>query len=87
MVRKIRFGILVVLLLLGATSLIANPDYEIYYDYYTDATLTTHCGYWYITCTGMIRGGCQTEYATMETGPECTDPEHCEWIGGQLVCW
>ena len=70
--QRIRVLVLVLLLALGATSMFANPDQEIYYDFYTDATMTTWCGYWYITCTGMQRGGCRTDYA---------------WVDYGLICW
>ena len=69
--RRVRLGVVIVLLVVGATSLIGQPDNEIYYTYYTDATYTVQCGYTYITCTGIRRSGCQTEFATVFEGPAC----------------
>ncbi|HYH08939.1 MAG TPA: hypothetical protein VEK11_17940 [Thermoanaerobaculia bacterium] len=71
MSRRLRVIGLLLLLTLGATSLFGNPDYEVYYDYYSDAARTQWCGYWYITCTGMVRGGCVTDYVEVSYGPIC----------------
>ena len=71
MAKRIRIFMLMALLVLGTTSIFANPDQEVYNDYYTDASLTTWCGYWYVTCGGIRKGGCQTEFVVVDYGLTC----------------
>lgn len=71
MTKRIRIALLLVLLLAGTTSLLANPDYEVYVTYYTDATYTTMCGYKWALCWGIVHNGCVTPYWTEEYGPAC----------------
>ena len=45
----------------------ACPSSTIEYTYYTDASMTTACGWKIITCyCGGGRGGCQTPYYTID---------------------
>ncbi|HEX8411783.1 MAG TPA: hypothetical protein VF883_23245 [Thermoanaerobaculia bacterium] len=71
MTRRIRIIGLLVLLLVGTTSLVALPDHEIFYTYYTDATYTVECGYRYVTCSGVYSSGCRTTYVVIEQGADC----------------
>jgi hypothetical protein len=59
---RIRIAGLALLVLLGVSSLMAMPDHETEFDYYTDATKTVECGYKFVTCHGIIRSGCQTQW-------------------------
>ena len=71
MTRRIRVLMLLALLVLGATSLVAAPDHEIYIEYYTDGTYTDLCGERYILCTGIYQWGCRTAYYLVWDGMEC----------------
>ncbi|MEO8380486.1 MAG: hypothetical protein ABI779_12545 [Acidobacteriota bacterium] len=72
MAKKIRLMGLVVLLLVGATSLVAMPDHEVYTEFYTDGTYAVECGYRWVTCHGIIREGCQnTGYSVTYDGDDC----------------
>lgn len=74
MANRIRAVGLLVLLVLGATSLIAQPEYETFIYFYTDATYTTRCGYHYLGCQGSWYSGCQTEWEITEYGAACDSP-------------
>lgn len=84
--KRLRIIGLLVLITAGATSLMANPDYELIYTYYTDATLTTVCGHKYIMCSGISQSGCVTEWGTVDQGDECTDYSSCILVDGHWVC-
>lgn len=71
MANRIRIIGLLLLLLVGATSLMAMPDHEVYITYYTDATYTEECGYKWVLCYGIFRDGCVTAYYVAEDGPDC----------------
>lgn len=81
---KFRSLALVALLLVGSGSVIGQPDREVYYDYFTDATYTVHCGYQYATCVGIMQGGCRTEFVWFSEGPYCQN-EFC-W-NDELNAW
>ena len=71
MTRRIRIFMLLGLLVLGATSLVAAPDHEIWWEYYTDATYTELCGEKWNIC-GSIGGyGCRTSYVIVYSGGPC----------------
>lgn len=72
MARRIRLLVLVMMLIAGATTLMAVPDHAFYVTYYTDDTLTVECGYWYYTCFGSpVRSGCRTAYYIYEDWGDC----------------
>lgn len=72
MAKHFRIVGLVVMLLVGGTSLFAMPDHEVYTEFYTDGTYTVQCGYRYVTCHGIIRSGCQnTGYEVTYDGDSC----------------
>ena len=72
MQKRIRLAVLLLMLVIGVTSLFAAPDHEIYITYYTDATYTDECGYYAYTCFGPPqRSGCQTAYYSVEEGGDC----------------
>lgn len=71
MEKRIRIIGLLLMLAVGTTSLFAMPDHEIFTDFYTDETLGEWCGYRYVTCSGIIRSGCQTNYYTQYDGFDC----------------
>ena len=53
----------------------ANPDYEVTYWYYADASKTGFpVGMWYWTCTGLVHWGVQTPYYDRFEGQYCPDP-------------
>jgi len=59
------------LLIVGATSLFAMPQYEIYWEYYTDNTYTELCGEKWNLC-GYVGGyGCRTVYYIVYNGEAC----------------
>jgi hypothetical protein len=75
MARKIRVVIAFVLFALSGGALYSKPDHMTVYRYYTDATLTTQCGYRNELCTGTYWGGCQTEfYEWWESSESCDSP-------------
>ena len=84
---KLRTAALAVLLFIGTGSLISQPDREIYYDYFTDASYTVHCGYQYATCVGIMQGGCRTEFVLQSEGPACQN-EFCwnDELGMWVAC-
>ena len=69
--RRIRIFGLMLLLLLGATSLMALPDREQYVEFYPDDTYETLCGYRWILCFGIYESGCNTPYYIETFGPDC----------------
>jgi hypothetical protein len=72
MAKRIRLIGLVVLLVVGASSLMAMPDHEVYTEFYPDATYDVPCGYRWVTCGGIIRSGCQnTGYSVTYDGDDC----------------
>jgi hypothetical protein len=71
MVKRIRIMALLVMLLVGVTTLTALPDHEVYTEFYTDATYSDMCGYRWVTCGGIIRSGCQTVYSVTYDGDDC----------------
>jgi hypothetical protein len=72
MKQRIRLLVVLAMLVIGATSLVAAPDHAFYVTYYTDATYTVECGYWYYTCFGSpVRSGCQTAYSVYEDWGDC----------------
>ena len=72
MARRMRMLGLLVLLLVGASSLLAMPDHEVYTEFYTDGTYSVQCGYRWVTCYGIIREGCQnTGYSVTYDGDDC----------------
>ena len=79
MARRIRFAVLLVLLVVGTTSLIGAPEYEVSVYYYTDATYTVQCGYYHITCTGLERSGCITDFQQTIIGNACDVTTTC-WV-------
>ena len=74
MAKRIRIAGLLVLLLAGAMSVIAQPYYETWVYYYTDGTYTTQCGYHYLGCQSSWYSGCQTEWEITVEGDECACP-------------
>lgn len=63
MTTRTRMIALLVLLLMGTTSLMALPDHWIEIYYYTDSTYSTECGYLFYTCGSRWYGeGCRTQY-------------------------
>jgi hypothetical protein len=71
MAKNIRVLSLLVLLLLGATSLISGPRYSSSFEYYTDATYTEMCGWKYVACSYIHREGCVTEFVIVYPEGEC----------------
>lgn len=72
MKNRTRILVLIALLAVGATSLVAAPDHDIEYTYYTDATKTEECGYRIIFCFGgSASGGCRTIWYTIYHYPPC----------------
>jgi hypothetical protein len=73
MASRIRILGLLLLLLVGATSLMAQPDHETWIYYYTDATYTTQCGYLHYDCFGWgwTGSGCRTEWSIDVHGDPC----------------
>lgn len=72
MARHIRIAGLLLLLLVGGSSLLAMPDHEVYTEFYTDGTYTVQCGYRWVTCSGIIRSGCQnTGFEVTYDGDPC----------------
>jgi len=71
MTRRIRIWMLLGLLVLGATSLVAIPPHEIWWEYYTDNTYTELCGEKWNIC-GHVGGyGCRTAYYIIYQGGDC----------------
>ena len=71
MTRRIRISLLLVLLVVGGTSLFAAPDHEIWWEYYTDSSKTVLCGEKWNIC-GAIGGyGCRTPYYVIYNGGPC----------------
>ena len=71
MARRIRVLLLLGLLLVGGTSLIAAPDHEVYWEYYTDNTYSVLCGERWVLCTGIYSWGCRTSYYIVWDGDDC----------------
>jgi hypothetical protein len=72
MAKRIRLIGLLLLLVLGASSLLAMPDHEVYTEFYPDGTYGEPCGYRWVTCHGIIREGCQnTGYSVTYDGDDC----------------
>lgn len=72
MAKRIRLIGLLVLLVVGASSLMAMPDHEVYTEFYTDGTYSVQCGYRWVTCSGIIRSGCQnTGFSVTYDGDDC----------------
>jgi len=72
MARKIRIASLVLLLVTGVSQLLALPPHEVEFDYYADATYTgDYCGYKFVTCSGIYRYGCQTQWYDVFDGDDC----------------
>lgn len=71
MVKRIRIIALLAMLLVGVTTLTALPDHEVYTEFYTDGTYSTQCGYRWVTCGGIIRSGCVTEWSVTYDGGDC----------------
>ncbi|HYH08938.1 MAG TPA: hypothetical protein VEK11_17935 [Thermoanaerobaculia bacterium] len=69
--KRIRMFVLLALVLVGATSMMALPDHEIEYTYYTDASKTEECGWRIISCSGVYSGGCRTAFYTIYHGMDC----------------
>jgi hypothetical protein len=88
--RKAVFVIILAALFVTAGPIVnANNVWERVYNYYTDSTFTTACGYADFACGGSYSGGCATNwrYAEIyycETGEQ--DSAACqEWNGTQWV--
>jgi hypothetical protein len=63
MSQRIRVALLMLLLVVGATSAMALPEYEMFITYYTDGTFQTECGYRHIFCDGsFIHSGRVTDH-------------------------
>lgn len=63
MSNRARVIVLFALLLVGVTSMMAAPDHDIEYIYYTDATKTVECGWRYLSCHGGVwSDGCRTAW-------------------------
>lgn len=72
MSNRTRTIVLFALLMLAATSMMAAPDHDIEYTYYTDATKTVECGYRILFCGGGTwSSGCRTSWYTVYHGPQC----------------
>jgi hypothetical protein len=71
MAKHVRVIGLLVLLLVGGASLMAMPDHEVYFEYYTDGTYAEMCGEKYVTCHGIYRFGCQTQWYVAYDGDDC----------------
>jgi hypothetical protein len=72
MTKRLRIIGLLLLVLVGGTSLFAMPDHEVYTEFYPDATYDVPCGYRWVTCSGIIRSGCQnTGYSVTYDGDPC----------------
>jgi hypothetical protein len=71
MSNRVRVLVLFALLLVGVTSMMALPDHEIEYTYYTDATKTVECGWRIISCSGVYSSGCRTAFYTIDQGMDC----------------
>jgi hypothetical protein len=71
MANRIRVIGLLLLLLVGVTSLMAMPDHEVYTTFYTDGTYATECGWRFVSCHGIYRDGCVTAYYVTEDGDPC----------------
>lgn len=72
MTNRTRILVLFALLLVGVTSMMAAPDHDIEYTYYTDSSLTVECGGKIISCGGGVyRWGCQTAWYTIYHWPPC----------------
>lgn len=70
--KRTRILVLFALLLVGTTSLMAAPDHDIEYTYYTDSTYTVECGWKIIACYGGVYGeGCRTPWYTIYHWPPC----------------
>jgi hypothetical protein len=63
MTKRVRIAVMMLLLILGATSLMAT-DEGLFVEFYTDESYTQMCGYNYLRCDGtFVRGGCRTLYS------------------------
>lgn len=71
MTRRIRILLLLVLLVVGVSSLVAAPAQETWWEYYTDSTYTELCGEKWNLC-GYVGGyGCRTSYVIVYSGEPC----------------
>lgn len=72
MTNRARILVLFALLLVGATSMMAAPDHDIEWTYYTDASKTEECGWKILTCGGGVySGGCRTAWYDIYHWPPC----------------
>ena len=71
MTRRIRVFLLLALLLVGGGSLLAMPDHEVFFEYYTDATYSELCGERWVLCYGIYSLGCRTSYVVIYDGDDC----------------
>lgn len=72
MSNRTRILVLFALLLVGATSMMAAPDHDIEWTYYTDSSKTEECGWKILTCGGGVYGaGCRTPWYTIYHWPPC----------------
>ena len=71
MVRRIRVLMLLALLAVGGASLMATPEREEFWEYYTSPTSGILCGEKWVLCTGVVRWGTPTPYYVMFYGNPC----------------
>ena len=72
MSNRTRIFVLFAMLLMAATSMMAAPDHDIEYFYYTDASKTEQCGYRILFCGGgQYSEGCRTSFYDVYHGPQC----------------
>ena len=74
----------VVILAVGVPSLLAKPEYDQIYTYYSDDTYTEVVGREYYMCTGTWRTGTTSDYLDISIGYSCTTGEPSP---GLYECW
>lgn len=74
MIRKIRIALLLTLLVIGLVSTFsmqALPPYESETIYYSESAKINECGYKFVTCGGVYRGGCLTSWYDVYVYDQC----------------
>ena len=69
--RILRVAVAVLVVAVGVPSLIAMPEYDEFWNYYSDDTFQTQVGYIHYRCDGTYYSGTYTEYLDISLGYHC----------------